>query len=103
MTSLVSLQQGNVKKYKKMTKIVNIEEENLRVFWTCRGISMKFSRKMWLNDNIKSHEKPGLHPFSEKHMFGKTTGEGRGQFDPAFLGLNISQISWENTCVEVSF
>ena len=32
-------------------------------------------------DNNKSHNKPGLHPFSEKHIFGKTTGGG--QIDPA--------------------
>ena len=32
MTSLVSLQQGNVKKSKKLMKIVNIEEENLHIF-----------------------------------------------------------------------
>ena len=25
-------------------------------------------------NNIKSHKKPGLHPFSEKHIFGKITG-----------------------------
>ena len=29
-------------------KIVNIDGENLHVFWTAWEISMKFSRKMWL-------------------------------------------------------
>ena len=32
-------------------------------------------------DNIKSHEKTGLHPLPEKYIFGKTTGGG-GQTDP---------------------
>ena len=32
LTSLVSLQQGNVKKSKKLMKIVNIEEENFHSF-----------------------------------------------------------------------
>ena len=27
-------------------------------------------------DNVKNHKKPGLHLFSEKHIFGKTTGGG---------------------------
>ena len=53
--------------------MVNIEE-NLHIFWTSWGISVKFSGKMWLI--ILSHKKPGFHPFSEKHIFGKTTGGG---------------------------
>ena len=32
LTSLVSLQQENVKKSEKLMKIVNIEEENLHIF-----------------------------------------------------------------------
>ena len=34
---------------------VNIERDNLRIFWTTSRTSMKFSEKMWLN--IKSHKK----------------------------------------------
>ena len=30
-------------------------------------------------DSIKSHKKPGLHPFSENHIFGKTKEEGGGK------------------------
>ena len=44
----VSLQQGNVKKSENSMKVVNIEEENLDIFCTSWGISMKFSGKMWL-------------------------------------------------------
>ena len=32
LTSLVSLQQGNVKKSEKLMKIVNIEGENVHIF-----------------------------------------------------------------------
>ena len=48
-------------------KIVNIDEEILQMFWTS-------FRKGVTYDNIKYHKKPGPHPFSEKHIFGKTTG-----------------------------
>ena len=27
-------------------------------------------------DNIKSHKRPGLHPFSEKYIFGKSAARG---------------------------
>ena len=32
LTSLVYLQQGNVKKLKKLMEVVNIDEENLHIF-----------------------------------------------------------------------
>ena len=48
LTSLVSLQQGNVKKSKKLMKIANFDEENLHIFWTSWGFFVKFSGKMWL-------------------------------------------------------
>ena len=47
-TSLVFLRQGNVKKFEKLMKIVNIEEKNLQIYWTSSGISMKFSGKLSL-------------------------------------------------------
>ena len=52
-----------------------VEVENLYLFWTTWGISMKFS-KFWKNgadDNIKYHRKPGFYVLSRKHNFGKTT------------------------------
>ena len=66
LTSLVSFQQGNVKKSKKSMKIINIEGENLNIFWTTWGYYDIF------NDTyiIKSHKKAGFD-------FG-----GGGQFDP---------------------
>ena len=60
MTSLVFLQQGNVKKSKTLIKIVNIENENLHIFWTTWGISMKFSGKTWLMIILKVTKKQGL-------------------------------------------
>ena len=57
------MHQGNVKNSKK---IVNTEQENLHIFQI-------FSKDV-ADDNIKGHKKQRLYPFSEKHIFGKTTG-----------------------------
>ena len=43
-------------------------------------------RKDVTYDNIKSHKKAGLHSFSRKHIFEKTTGGGLPQ---ALLGLQL--------------
>ena len=66
LTSLVSFQQGNVKKSKKSVKIINTEGENLNIFWTTWGYYDIF------NDTyiIKSHKKAGFDL------------GGGGQFDP---------------------
>ena len=54
ISSLVALEQGNIKKSeKKMMRIVDTDEENFNIFWTTRSISMKFSRKMWLMITLK--------------------------------------------------
>ena len=37
-----------MKKFEKMMKIVNIDGENLYIFWTTCEISMKFLGKLWL-------------------------------------------------------
>ena len=68
LTSLDCLQQGNVKKSKKFMKIVKIDEENLQIFQTTRGISMKFSGKMCLMIILKIKKKSG--PLSGKYSFG---------------------------------
>ena len=58
-----------------MIKIVNIEGENVHIFWMTWGISMNFSGKMWvMNDNIKSHKKIGFTLFQKDTFFGKATG-----------------------------
>ena len=40
--TLVSLQQPNFEELKKLIKIVDINEENLQIFLTNLGISIKF-------------------------------------------------------------
>ena len=70
LTKLVYLQQKNLKKSKKLLKIVIIEEENLNIYQTTWGLSMKFSGKI----KIENSKKPGLYHLSRKYSFGKTTG-----------------------------
>ena len=70
LTKLVYLQQKNLKKSKKLLKIVIIEEENLNIYQTTWGLSMKFSGKI----KIENNKKPGLYHLSRKYSFGKTTG-----------------------------
>ena len=48
LTSLISLQQGNVKKSKKAMKIVSIEGESRHLFLTTLGLSMEVAEKTWL-------------------------------------------------------
>ena len=66
LTSLVSFQQGNVKKSKKSVKIINTEGENLNIFWTTWGYYDIFN-DIYI---IKSHKKAGFDL------------GGGGQFDP---------------------
>ena len=70
LTSLPSLQQGNVKKSKKSMKIVNIEAENLHIFCTTRRISAKFSGKMWLMIILKITKNQGF-TLSLENIFSK--------------------------------
>ena len=67
-------------------KIVNVEGENLHIFWTVWRISMPFTVKMWLMIILKNHKNPGLRPFLKTYILGKNTGGrgGRGacQIDP---------------------
>ena len=57
LTSLVYLQQRNVKKYKNLMKIVIIDEENLHIFRKIRRISMQLSGKICLMITLKVTEK----------------------------------------------
>ena len=60
LTALASLQQENVKKSGKLSKIVNNAEENLHIVWTSWEISMRFSGKMWLMIILKFTKKKGF-------------------------------------------
>ena len=72
LASIVSLQQGKVRASEKSMKIVNIEGENLHVFWTIWGMSMKYSGKTWLMIILKVTKKQSLTLFlSRKHTFWK--------------------------------
>ena len=77
-TSLVSLQQGKVKKIsEKPMKSVIIEGENLHISYLLNDLKNfnKILRKDVAYDGIKIQEKAGLHGLSRPH-FCKTTGEG---------------------------
>ena len=63
LTSLVSLLQGNVKKWEKLMKLVNNDKERL-LLNDLRNFNEIF-RKDVPYDNIKSHRKPGLWRLSE--------------------------------------
>ena len=84
LTTLVYLQQGFVKKSKKLMEIVHMEEENLYIFQTTWDISMKFLGKMWLtiNDNIKRHEKPGFTLSIENTFLEKQQKRGGVKLNP---------------------
>ena len=82
LTSLVYLEQANVKKSKKLLKLANIDEENLDVFRMISSISIKLSRKMCLMIILKVTKKQGFTPALEKP-------QGESQIDtPVFLELN---------------
>ena len=48
------------KKSGKLMKIVDIDGENLHIFWTTWGISMKLSGKMWLMMILKVTKTTGF-------------------------------------------
>ena len=69
LMSLASLWEGNVKKSKKLMKIVNIDRENYHIFWTTWRISMNFSGKMWLTTVLKFTKKQGFTLSLEDQLF----------------------------------
>ena len=82
LRSLVSLWQGNVEKFEKLMKIININREILNGL---RKFNEIF-RKDLTYDNTKSHKKPGLHPLFRRYIFGKST-ECWGSIDLPLLSL----------------
>ena len=59
-----------------MMKTVNTEEEDLHIFWTTRGISMKLSGKVWFVKKLK------------KQGFSLSLSLENTYLEKAFLGLN---------------
>ena len=71
MTSLVSLQWGNVNKSEKLKKSLNIENQ------------------IFISSEQLEDKKAGFHAVYRKHIFGETTGTGGESNWPAqpILGL----------------
>ena len=90
LTSLVSLQQGNVKKSEKLIKIVNIVEKKYWYLLTNLRNFNETVRKDVTYDNIKSHKKTGCYRISEEHIFGKTKREGGKLTSPSLFRVNIN-------------
>ena len=85
--------QGNVKWFQKSMKIVNIEGENLHVFGTIWGISMKFSGKMWLMTKVKVTKKQGFTISLENTVLEIQPGGGGRSRDQFLNLLRVSQCS----------
>ena len=60
----------------KLMKIASIDREILQIFWMTWGISMKFSRKIWLVTILKVTRNQGFTLSLEDIFFQKTTGGG---------------------------
>ena len=88
-TSLVSHKQmpKNPKNWQKSMKLANFVKENLHIFWTTCGISMKFSGMMWLM-MISKVTKNQEFTITLADTFLKKLQEG-SNCSPAFLGLRI--------------
>ena len=72
-------------------KLVNIEQENLHIFWTTREISMKFLGKVWLTKIFKVWKITFIWKIN---VWKNHSG---GQIDsPAFFELKTSsKFKWE--------
>ena len=82
---------------------VNIERDNLRIFWTTSRTSMKFSEKMWLN--IKSHKKKTRpHPLSRIYKFGTSYSYCKNlKWKKPFQDFAFSILgSWQSFCLSSS-
>ena len=89
LASLVYLQQGNVKKSKKLMKIVNTDEENFHIFRTTWEISIIFSGKMCLI--LKVTKMQDFTLFLGNAILEKPQ---EGKIEPSvFLGLRTS-LAW---------
>ena len=69
LTSLVYLQQGNLKKLKELMKIVITDEKKSSNFLNQLSDFNKTFKKGVPYDNIKGHRKTWLYPYSKKYSF----------------------------------
>ena len=70
LTSLVYLQQGNLKKSKKLMKIVITGEKKSSYF---PNELSSFSRKVCLVIKLNVTKKTGLYPYPKKYSFEKAS------------------------------
>ena len=92
LTSLVSLQQGNVKKSKKLRKIDENSYYWQRVSSYLLNDLRKFIeifRKDVFLDNIKGHKKPEFYPLFRRYIFWKATGGGESNWPPSRFRVKI--------------
>ena len=101
LTSLVYLQWRNVKKSKKLLKLVNIDEENLHIFQTTWGISMKFSGKMCLVIILKVTKKKGFTPSLENTVLKKPQGAGQNYPTPSLARVKSPWFQGEKKLINL--
>ena len=71
-----------------MTKIVYIDEENLHIFRTTRGMSIKFTGKMCrIMLILKTTQKQGFTFFLENTVLENPFGSGSNLLPPFFIGV----------------
>ena len=87
LTSLVSLQQGNIERCEKLIKIVNIDRPKFHIFWMIWGISLKFSGKMWTVIILNVKKKQWFNFYAEDTFFEKPQ-VGVKSTSPRLFGVN---------------
>ena len=70
-------------------KLINIDGQNLYIFWMAIEISMKFFGKIWLIAILKVTKDQGLTLYLEDTNFKKNTGMVKLTPPPAFQGLKM--------------
>ena len=72
-------------------KVANIDREIVYNFWTTRGISIKFSGKMWLMVVLKATKKQGFFLSLEETFFEKPQGNALWRHHAAVLKLRTKR------------
>ena len=99
LTSSVYLQWKNVKKSKQLMKLANIDKENLYIFQTTWGSSMKFSGKMCLVIILKVTKKQGFTPSLENTVLKKPQGGGQNYPTPSLVRFKSSWFQGEKKLI----
>ena len=99
LTSSVYLQWRNVKKSKQLMKLANIDKENLHIFQTTWGSSMKFSGKMCLVIILKVTKKQGFTTSLENTVLKKPQGGGQNYPTPSLVRFKSSWFQREKKLI----